>query len=177
MKFAIRSASDPASLVSGARQAILDVDKNQPVTDVKTMAQFLDLASAQHRTNMLLLGTFSALALVLAAVGIYGVMSYAVAQRVHEIGIRMALGAEPRDVLRLIIGQGLRLTFFGLIIGVAGSLAAGHWLASLLFGVKATDPLTYVAVALLLVGVAFLACYIPARRAMRVDPIIALRYE
>ena len=177
MKFAIRTASDPASLASGARQAVLDVDRNQPVTDVRTMAQFLDDAYAQHRTNMFLLGTFSALALVLAAVGIYGVMSYAVAQRVHEIGIRMALGAEPRDVLRLIIGQGLRLTLLGVALGVAGSLAAGHWLASLLFGVQATDPLTYVGVAFLLVGVAFLACYIPARRAMRVDPMIALRYE
>jgi putative ABC transport system permease protein len=177
MKFAVRTASDPGSLTSGARQAVLDVDKNQPITDVKTMARFLDEAYAQHRTNMLLLGTFSALALVLAAVGIYGVMSYAVVQRVHEIGIRMALGAEPRDVLRLIIGHGLRLTLLGVAIGVAGALATGHWLASMLFGVQATDPFTYVSVAFLLVGVALLACYVPARRAMRVDPMIALRYE
>jgi len=124
-----------------------------------------------------LLGLFATLALVLACVGLYGVISYAVAQRTHEIGVRMALGAQPRDVLRLVIRQGMMLTFSGLLIGIAGGLAVTRVMNEMLFGVTATDAVTYVSVGGLLVVVALLACYVPARRATKVDPLTALRYE
>jgi putative ABC transport system permease protein len=159
------------------RSAVLSVDKSQPVGEVRTVEDFLDAAMSQRRLGMVLLGVFAGLATFLAAVGIYGVMSYAVTQRLHEIGIRMALGAQPGDVLRLVVREGLRLTLLGALIGGAASIVAARWIASDLYGVKAWDPATLAGVAGLLVSVALLACYIPARRATRVDPMRALRYE
>ena len=129
------------------------------------------------RFNLILIGIFGAIALTLAAVGLYGVMAYSVTQRSHELGIRIAVGASPRDILRLVLGQGIRMTLLGAGIGLVVSLAVTRALSSLLFGVSATDPLTFIAVPVVLAFVAALACYLPARRAMRVDPIIALRYE
>jgi putative ABC transport system permease protein len=141
------------------------------------MGQVVAGAVAQPRFNMILLSSFGVLALVLAVVGLYGVMSYLVAQRTREIGVRMALGARPGDVLKLIVGHGLALAAAGVAVGLAAAFAATRVMSSLLFGVSATDPLTFIVTALLLTGVALAASFIPARRAMRVDPMIALRYE
>jgi putative ABC transport system permease protein len=168
---------DPASLAPGLRQAVAQVDKDQPLSDVKTMEQLLADSLARRRFNMLLLGLFAAVALLLAAVGIFGVMNYSVTQRTHEIGIRMALGAQSRDVLKMIVGQGMILALIGVLIGLAASFALTRLMSSLLYGVTATDPLTFAGVALILSAVALLASFIPARRATRVDPIVALRYE
>jgi putative ABC transport system permease protein len=132
---------------------------------------------SSERFSMILMAIFAGLALIMASVGIYGVTSYVTSQRTHEIGIRMALGAERSDVLKLVIGHGLKLALVGVIVGIAGALALTRFLASLLYGVKPTDPLTFVAVSLILTAVAMLACYIPARRAARIDPNVALRYE
>jgi putative ABC transport system permease protein len=141
------------------------------------MQQLVDDSISTRRLTLVLLGIFSALALILAAIGIYGVMAYTVALRTQEIGIRMALGAQQKDVLRLVLGQGARIAFFGVAIGLAAAAALGRLLSTLLFSVSASDPITFAAVAVLLISVALLACYIPARRAMRVDPLIALRHE
>jgi putative ABC transport system permease protein len=141
------------------------------------MQQLVRDSVSTRRITLILLGLFSALALVLAAIGIYGVISYSVAQRTHEIGIRMALGADRAGVLRMILAQGMKIAGAGVVIGLAASFGLTRWMAKLLFSVSAADPLTFTAVALVLVLIALLACYIPARRALRVDPIIALRYE
>jgi putative ABC transport system permease protein len=141
------------------------------------MDQLLSNSVVQPRLNLTLLVTFAGLALVLAAVGIYGVMAYTVTQRTHEIGIRMAIGAQTEDVLKQVLLEGARLAIIGLAIGLAGSLAATRLIATMLFGVKPTDPLTFAAVAVILTSVTLAACYIPARRATRVDPMVALRYE
>ena len=177
MSLVVRSAVEPSSLTSSIRAAVAAIDKDQPIFDIHTMQQLVDDSISTRRLTLVLLGIFSALALILAAIGIYGVMAYSVALRTQEIGIRMALGAQPKDVLRLVLGQGARIAFFGVGIGLAAAAALSRALSSLLFSVSASDPITFAAVAVLLMAVALLACYIPARRALRVDPIIALRYE
>ena len=171
------SAADPLSLSGTVRAAIQSLDNNQPVYDVFTLKQIVGDSMAQRRFSMLLMGMFAVIALALAAVGIYGVMSYSVAQRTHEIGIRVALGAQTGDVLRLVIGQGMTLTMIGVAIGLAAALALTRLLETLLFGISATDWATYAEIAALLAAVALLACYLPARRATKVDPMIALRQE
>ncbi len=177
MNLVVRSAVDPASLTSAIRAAVAAIDKDQPIFAVHTMQKLVDDSISTRRLTLVLLGTFSALALVLAAIGIYGVMAYTVALRTQEIGIRMALGAQQKDVLQLVLGQGARIACIGVAIGLAAAAALARLLSSLLFSVSASDPITFVAVAALLVAVALLACYIPARRALRIDPIIALRDE
>jgi len=177
MSLVVRAASDPSGLTAAIRSSVQAVDKDQPVYNIQTMEQFLAESIAQRRFNVLLLSVFAALALILAAVGIYGVMSYSVTQRTHEIGIRMALGAQGRDVLRLVVGQGLVLCLIGVGVGLLAAFVLTRFLASLLYGVSAIDFATYTAVSLLITVVAFLASYIPARRAARIDPMIALRYE
>ncbi len=177
MYLVVRTASDPLSLAPAVRREVQAVDKDVPVSNVTTMDQILSNSLSSRRFSMLLLGIFAGLALILAAVGIYGVISYSVTQRTHEIGIRMALGAERSDVLRLVVRQGMVLTLAGVGAGVAGSLALTRFLSSLLYEVRPTDPATFVSISLLLTGVALLATYIPARRATKVDPMVALRYE
>jgi putative ABC transport system permease protein len=173
----IRTAVEPASLVPAVRQAVHEVDPTQPVANIRTMNEVLGRETAQRRLGMILLTTFAALALLLAALGIYGVLSYFVVQHTPEIGVRLALGAQRRDVLRLVIGKGMKLALAGIAVGLAGALVLTRLMTSLLFGVKAADPLTFGLLALLLTLVALVACYIPARRATKVDPMVALRYE
>jgi len=177
MTIVARTDSDPLSMANTLRRAVQTVDPDMPLFDVASMEQLVYKAVASARFNALLLACFAALALTLAVVGIYGVMSYSVAQRTHEIGIRMALGAQREDVLRLVVSQGLRLTLIGVVAGILGALGVTRFLSSLLYSVKPSDPLTFVVVSLGLVGVALLASYVPARRATKVDPMVALRYE
>jgi putative ABC transport system permease protein len=173
----VRTTVDPLSLAAAVRNEVWAVDKDQPVSNISTMEEILSESVAKQRFNMLLLAVFAAIALVLAGVGIYGLISYSVTQRTHEIGIRMALGATSRDVLAMVIGQGLKLVVAGIAIGLVAALALTRVMASMLFGVQATDPVTFAAISVVLAAVAMLASYIPARRATRVDPMIALRYE
>ena len=173
----VRTAGDPRAVAGAVREAVWSVDKDQPVSNVKTMEQVVRTAVSRERFQTLLLALFATLALVLACVGLYGVISYAVVQRTHEIGVRMALGAQPADVLRLVINQGMALTLTGLVLGVAISFAVTRVMSEMLFGVTATDPVTFAGVPVVLGVIAFLACYIPARRATKVDPLAALRYE
>ncbi|PYV36363.1 MAG: permease [Acidobacteria bacterium] len=173
----VRTAIDPASLIPTLRREVWAVDKDQPISKVRTFKQLLSDSLSAQRFNMLLLSVFGLVGLFLAAAGVYGVLSYSVAQRIHEIGIRMALGAERRAVLKLIVGEGMVLALIGVGIGLIGALVLTRLMSGLLFGITATDRMTYVGVSLLLAGVALLACYIPARRATKVDPLVALRYE
>ncbi|HTH48359.1 MAG TPA: FtsX-like permease family protein, partial [Candidatus Limnocylindria bacterium] len=163
--------------VPAVRKAVLAVDKDQPVSDVQTMDQVLSESLAQRRFTMLLLGVFGATALLLSAVGIYGVMAYSVTRRIGEIGIRMALGAQRNDILGLVFRQGGRLIGLGVAFGLLGGLTLTRFLGSMLFGVSAHDPATFAVIAVLLAAVALLACWLPARRATRVDPMVALRAE
>lgn len=177
MTLVVRTKSDPATLTPLIRREVLAVDPYQPVYNVQTMEAVIERSISGNRLNMLLLSIFAALALILALVGIYSVMSYLVTQHTREIGIRMALGAMPRDILKLVLGQGLMLALIGVVIGIAGALAMTRVMGSLLYGVAATDSFTYLGVSLLLLVVSLLACFLPARRAMKVDPMVALRYE
>ncbi|MBO0799459.1 MAG: FtsX-like permease family protein, partial [Blastocatellia bacterium] len=173
----VRTTLAPESVSGSIEEAIHVVDREVAIGKVRTMTAMLSANLAQRRFALLLVGGFAALALLLAAVGIYGVMSYAVTQRTREIGIRIALGAQSRDVLRLIIKQGLTLSLPGIAAGLAGALALTRLISELLFRVKPADPLTFSVIIALLVFIMSLACGIPARRAMKVDPIVALRYE
>ncbi len=177
VSFTIKTAVAPASLAVAAGNAVREVDKDQPLHKVKTMEQHLADSVAERRFPMLILAAFAMTALLLSALGLYGVVSYTVAERTHEIGIRMALGAQTVDVLRLVIGQGMKLVALGVALGVAAAFALTRLMRTLLFGVGATDALTFASVALLLTFVALLACWIPARRATKVDPMVALRCE
>jgi len=177
MTLVVRSRQDPAALVKAAKNVVWSVDGGIPVSKVQSMSEVMASSMEERRFNMQLLALFAGLALVLAAVGIYGLISYAVAQRTHEIGVRMALGAEARHVLALIVGEGARLTLIGTAIGVVAAIGLTRLMASMLFQVRPTDVATYAAVAGLLGGVSLLASYVPARRAAKVDPMVALRNE
>jgi putative ABC transport system permease protein len=173
----VHASGEPSGLIAAVRSEVLAVDKDQPVSDIKTMGQVLSESVAGRRFNMLLLGLFAMVALILASVGIYGVISYSVTQRTHEIGLRMALGASASDVIRLVVGQGMILTAAGIAIGLSAAFAVTRLMSSLLFAVSATDPMIFAMISLLLTGVALVASLVPARRAVKVDPMVALRYE
>src|SRR5262245_18891305 len=177
MSFVIKTTIDPEQMIAAARREVQAVDADQPIYGVKTLTQLRSESIAPQRLNLMLLGLFAAVALALAVVGIYGVMSYEVEQRTNEIGLRVALGAQTRDVLRLVVGQAMKLALVGVAMGLMGAVALTRLMANLLFGVGATDPVTFTSVALLLTFVALLACWLPARRAAMVDPMVALRCD
>jgi putative ABC transport system permease protein len=177
VQFVIRTSGDPQAVVNPVCREIWSVDKDQPIYRIATMGDLVSTSVAQRRFTLILIGFFAVIALLLAAVGIYGVMSQLVAQRTHEVGIRMALGAQTGDVLKLVIGEGMRLALIGLAIGLSASLALSRWLKDLLFAVEPTDPVTFSAIVFLLMVAALLACYLPARRAAKIDPLSALRHE
>jgi putative ABC transport system permease protein len=176
MTVVVRARDEATTLAASLRQEVKAIDKNLPVS-VAAMDQVFARTTATRRFNAILVGVFAALALVLSMIGLYGVMSYAVSQSTREIGIRLALGAQTGDILKLVIGNGMILSVIGVVIGLIGAFALTRLMVGLLYGVTATDALTFVVVSLLLVIVALMACYIPARRAMKVDPMVALRYE
>ncbi|OLE00454.1 MAG: hypothetical protein AUI36_44415 [Cyanobacteria bacterium 13_1_40CM_2_61_4] len=173
----VRSASDPAGVASAVSNAVHEVDREMPLRDVLAMDDLVANSMSQQRFNMLLLAAFAGLALLLAAVGIYSVLSYSVRQRVPEIGIRLALGARLSDVLGMVVIEGMKPTLLGVALGAVGALALGHVVSSLIYGVKPTDPITFLVVAFLLTVIALFASIIPAYRAAKVDPMVALRYE
>jgi putative ABC transport system permease protein len=177
MDIVVRSTAEPGALSNSIRLAVRKVDAGVPAYGIETMDQLIAGSLEQSRFNTFLTSVFASVALLLAAVGIYGLLSYLVAQRTHEIGIRMALGAQRGDVLRLVIAQGMRLTLIGISVGVIGALSTSRLLSSFLFGIKATDFTTMTTVSCLLMAVAFLASYVPARRAAKVDPMVSLRNE
>jgi putative ABC transport system permease protein len=177
MVFVVRTSGTPLAFVPSIRDTVRSLDKDQPIAEVSSMEQLVANSISDSRFTMLLLSTFAGLAMILACIGIYGVMAYTVSQGTHEIGIRMALGAQRRNVLRLVVGQGMRLALSGVVIGLLAAFSLTRVMTSLLYGIGASDPLTFAGVSLLFTGVALAACYIPARRATRVDPMVALRYE
>ncbi|MFN0120061.1 MAG: FtsX-like permease family protein, partial [Blastocatellia bacterium] len=173
----VRTAADPSQSISALRQAMREIEPDQAVTDIQPLPQVLSESMAPQRFRTLLLSLFALVAVLLASLGIYGVMNYTVSQRRREIGIRLALGAETRGVMRMVLRQGLTLALLGVALGVAAACGLTRLMQSFLFGVRSTDPLTYAGVALGLLFIALLACYLPARRATKVDPMIALRCE
>jgi putative ABC transport system permease protein len=173
----VHTSVDPVKLAGSIQSAVWSVEKDLPITSVATMEKIRSRSIAQPRLTALLLSVFAALALILATVGIYGVMAYSVTQRTHEMGLRMALGASAPDVLALVVGQGMLLAAIGVALGIAGAFAMTRVLEKFLWGVRPTDPVTFTAVSLLLAAIAILASYLPARRATHVDPMVALRYE
>ena len=177
MTLVARTTSDPHDVTAAIRHEVAQLDRDQPVSEIATMEEVVAESIWQPRLYATLFAFFGGGALVLALIGIYGVMAFLVQTRTHEIGVRMALGATARDVFRLIVGRGMKLTVIGVVIGVAGAIAVTRLMHSLLFNTSATDPLTFILIAVLLSVAAFLACYIPARRAAKVDPLVALRYE
>ena len=177
LAIAVRSQTDQAALLASVRQAVRKIDPNLPLVQPLAMRDRMEGVLATRRLTLALFSLFAVVALALAAIGLYGVMSYGVAQRTRELGLRIALGATSRDALKLIIGQGMKLVALGLALGIGGALAVSRMMTHLLFGVSANDPLTFVVIAFLLAFVALLACYIPARRATKVDPMVALRCE
>jgi putative ABC transport system permease protein len=172
-----RTTADPQDITGAIRREVAQLDRDQPISEIATMEDVIAESIWQPRLYATLFAVFAGGALVLALIGIYGVMAFLVQTRTHEIGVRMALGATARDVFKLIVGRGMKLTIVGIVIGVAGAIALTRLMHSLLFNTSATDPYIFVAIAVLLSVAAFLACYIPARRAARVDPLTALRYE
>jgi putative ABC transport system permease protein len=177
INFVVRTQGDPLSLVVGVRKEVNALDPDQPLAAVRSMTEWVAMSAAGARYRTILLGLFALIAMILAATGIYGVMSYSVAQRTQEIGVRMALGARPFDVLKLVVRQGMMLALIGVVIGLAGALALTRVMSSFLFGVTERDPITFGVVPALLFVVALIACIVPARRATKVDPLVALRYE
>jgi putative ABC transport system permease protein len=175
--FVLRAAGDPSALSAAVRSEIRQLDPAVPVRGMRSMEQLVGTSVAPQRFNMSLLGLFAALGLVLAAVGIYGLIAYGVSQRTHEIGLRMALGAQASDVMKMVVGRGMALVMIGIVVGLGASYALTRLMKTLLFGVSATDPLTFTLIALSLGLIALMACWIPARRAAKVDPMIALRCE
>ena len=173
----VKTHMDRSFIRKEVQKAISAIDSNQAITNVRTMNEILATSVASHQFNMAILTVFALLAVVLAAVGTYGVISYGVSERLREIGLRLALGAQRSDVFRLVVGQGMGFVLLGVGIGLAGAFALTRLLVSLLYGVTAKDPFTFGGVALLLAVVALLACYLPARKAMSVDPLVAIRYE
>ena len=173
----IHGTQNPTVISTALRGVVRSVDKNEPISSIETMDQLISQSVAEPRFRTLLLGIFAGLAFLLAVVGIYGIVSYSVSQRTHEIGIRMALGAERRDVLRLVIGQGMAVTLIGIAVGLIAAFGLTRLLSSFLYGVRPSDPVTFVAVSAAFIAVAAIASYIPARRATKVDSIVALRYE
>ena len=177
MSLVLRASGDPLALAAPAREALRAIDPNQPIAHVETLSELLAASVAPPRNNFLLLSVFAAVALTLAMVGVYGLLSYTVVQRTPELGIRLALGGQPGDIRLLILRDGLRLVAAGVLVGVPAALVLAHGLRTLLFGVAATDPVTLFGAVATLVAVAAIACYVPARRATRVDPMVALRSE
>ncbi len=177
MMILVRTTTEPLSIVSAVRQAVWSIDPNQPIANISTLEKVVDDSIAQRRLNMLLMGLFGGLAMLLSAVGIYGLLSHAVTQRTQEMGIRMALGARVGDVLKLVLRQGMTLALIGEAIGLVGAFVLTRLIRGLLFGVTPNDAMTFVVVGGVLAVVALLACYLPARRATKVDPLVALRYE
>jgi putative ABC transport system permease protein len=173
----VRAATDPLAMVGAIRSEVSNMDKDQPIISVKPMTQLVDESLAKPRFNMLLLSLFAGLAVVLASVGIFGVITYSVSQRTHEIGIRMALGAKRVDVLKLVIAQGMRLVAIGILLGGVSAFLLTRIMTDLLYGVSPTDPTVFWSISILLILVSLLACYLPARKATLVDPMMALHYE
>jgi putative ABC transport system permease protein len=177
LSFVLRTEGDPHSQIPAFRQVVHDLSPSQPLVRIRTMEENISNSVSQPRFRTVLLAIFAVSALLLSVVGLYGLMAYSVSQRVHELGIRITLGAQKSDVLKLVVGQGLKLVLIGVAVGLAGAFALSRILSTFLYGVTATDPITFAGVSVVLIAVAFVACYIPAQRATRVDPIVALRYE